>query len=693
MLSQQNRGRALNAMSRSLRSRPTTLYAKDEHVAGMSMPTGVRNYSHPRPMKKPVPNEADAEDKVRNRLSMRYASGATAVPGSYSGNLSMLAPIAGVPEEEEGEPAAEQAPPEPLAYLQATPGKTNAPLPALPVASPNVPPSEAWEAFSRTPQVDMGAFAQDNFDARAFVSTQLQQQNETGLRSLKDTLTTAQNSTQKQLKTQVFKNYSEFITISKEIATLENDMLEFKDLLSEWKQLPQQLQIDDPIGDNGRPWGGDVVAGALKGNRSSLVDLEQIYKAQIAALWENIEGSQKFVPYVPGRHLIAETSQFVEVNAATYKPKQAVALFLLDDLLLIAVQRKRHYGSKVHLVAEQCFGLSEIVVVDLKDGKELKNALKIKRGKEVFVYRTEKAQDKRALLNAFRRVGEDLGNKMKRERKSRTDPKRPEALADSMDFTPGAMPGDGEKQERSPEQPDLAPWLNGVIDELAVHIALREWEEAVALVEEGKRRLANRPVSEGPLYLLVENFNSCASELVNAISAELVSPYQRKATVVLDASLLLRLDKGREARDLLLTARTELLRRRTRQIKYEGDVSLYISELAMLYFTLIKNTGDWYMTAFKDYKMASGTSLYLRRLCPVGLGPGTLLCRDVPPPGLWRGPGPRRDPGGEGDYDELRSDPERRRAAAHFPTRVRSFPDPATCSGPTKKQGPCRRSP
>ncbi|WFD02126.1 exocyst complex component exo84 [Malassezia obtusa] len=588
-------------MSRSLRSRPTTLYAKDGHTSGMWAPQGFSSYQTSRPMKKPIPTEADAEEKVRNRLSMRYASGATPAP-AYANGLSMLAPIAGVPEEKEEEESAGVAPS--LSYLQPAASATS-PLPAHPVASPSVPPSEAWEAFSRTPQVDAGVFAQENFDARAFVSTQQQQQNESGLRNLKEVLSNIQNTTSKQLKTQVFKNYSEFITISKEIATLENDMLEFKDLLSEWKQLPQQLQIEDPAGDASKPWGSNMVMGSVKGNRGSRVDLEQIYKAQIAALWENIEGSQKFVPYIPGRHLIAETSQFVEVNAATYKPKQAVALFLLDDLLLIAVQRKRHYGNRVHLVAEQCFGLSEIVVVDLKDSKDLKNALKIKRGKEVYVYRTDKVQDKRALLNAFRRVGEDLGNKMKRERKSKADAKRADAvLSDSMDLAPGSLPGDNEK-ETKPDA-DLAPWLNSAVDDLAVHIALREWEEAVALVEEGRRRLANRPVSEGPLYLLVENFNSCASELVSAISAELVAPFQRKATVVRDATLLLRLDKGREARDLLLSSRTELLRRRTRQIKYEGDVSLYISELAMLYFTLIKNTGDWYMSAFKDYKMASG---------------------------------------------------------------------------------------
>lgn len=35
------------------------------------------------------------------------------------------------------------------------------------------------------------------------------------------------------------------MTISKEISTLENDMLELKESLSEWKSMPSLLHIDD----------------------------------------------------------------------------------------------------------------------------------------------------------------------------------------------------------------------------------------------------------------------------------------------------------------------------------------------------------------------------------------------------------------------------------------------------------------
>ena len=40
-------------------------------------------------------------------------------------------------------------------------------------------------------------------------------------------------------------SYAEFMLISKEISTLENDMLELKESLSEWKSMPSLLHIDD----------------------------------------------------------------------------------------------------------------------------------------------------------------------------------------------------------------------------------------------------------------------------------------------------------------------------------------------------------------------------------------------------------------------------------------------------------------
>lgn len=46
--------------------------------------------------------------------------------------------------------------------------------------------------------------------------------------------------------------------------------------------------------------------------------------------------------------------------------------------------------------------------------------------------------------------------------------------------------------------------------------------------------------------------------------------------------------------------------KRVREIRAEGDISIYVSELAIVCLTVVRHTSDWYMTAFKENKMASG---------------------------------------------------------------------------------------
>jgi hypothetical protein len=208
------------------------------------------------------------------------------------------------------------------------------------------------------------------------------------------------------------------VTIAKEIGLLENDMLELKEMLTEWKRAPSLLGagtgsggVDESFGNYEIGKGSSasvckyiettipnagvpvlklfsslirqLVVERRKTVRNSVLDLENLYKTQIQSLWTQISGSQKFLPYVPGRHLICEASNFVELNSATYKAKQTVELFLLNDLLLVAVRKRKRNepGSsskgkgeekdeekaRGRLAAERCWNLNEVVVVDVKD--------------------------------------------------------------------------------------------------------------------------------------------------------------------------------------------------------------------------------------------------------------------------------------------------------------------------------------
>jgi hypothetical protein len=128
------------------------------------------------------------------------------------------------------------------------------------------------------------------------------------------------------LQENVFKNYNEFVTISKEISKLESDMQTLRGLLDDLKTSSDNLVDDDDefLLASGRlevhaGCGGScssyfalrvllltlsiicllgiedsapVVPKRMTVMVSSMSDLTSVWKAQMMALWEGIEGAQ-----------------------------------------------------------------------------------------------------------------------------------------------------------------------------------------------------------------------------------------------------------------------------------------------------------------------------------------------------------------------------------------------------------------
>ncbi|GAA5868987.1 hypothetical protein JCM3774_002441 [Rhodotorula dairenensis] len=466
--------------------------------------------------------------------------------------------------------------------------------------------------------LDVDQLASDSFKPEDFLKQNLPSSRADGdiqmsdLRRFKGDLESASKTIEGGLQRSVFDNYSDFIVISKEIATLESEMLELKGVLEEWRAVPELLESG--TGDD------DFMLGSAstpnrRGQRNSIADLATLHKSQLSALWDNVEGSQKLVPYVAGRHIITEAASFVELHSATYKPKQAVHLILLNDVMLVCLKKHRgaSAGGASRLVAERCFTLSEIVVVDLKDAGDLQNAIKVKRGKETIIYRTDKPENKKMLLLAFKKVAEELINKKRKEMLSEAEARKgdPSSLrgyrsdfdpaSGDSDFDPVAALGLSEASSAR----DLS-WIGDFSDELAVSISTREFEAAVSFVERGKSILPQLAGHAHVSHLFRSKLDARTDDLVAVLLNDLSNPAIRKSGVVRTTNWLLRLGLGERARETFLTARGALIKRRTRQIKFEGDISLYISELAMVSFTMIKNSCEWYMAAFKDNSMASG---------------------------------------------------------------------------------------
>lgn len=104
-----------------------------------------------------------------------------------------------------------------------------------------------------------------------------------------------------------------------------------------------------------------------RAQRSSVADLRVLYASQLQELHSTIEGSSKFVPTTPGRHIVSQVPDIYSLNPATYKVEYAVHLVLLDDAFLVAKRRRRRNGERGRLVAERCWALGEVTIVDVKD--------------------------------------------------------------------------------------------------------------------------------------------------------------------------------------------------------------------------------------------------------------------------------------------------------------------------------------
>lgn len=258
----------------------------------------------------------------------------------------------------------------------------------------------------------------------------------------------------------------------------------------------------------------------------------------------------------------------------------------------------------------------------------LTDAIRIKRDREVSIFRTEKPEEKRQLLSAFKKILEDTLSRRRKESVWEAEHRRDTVYSGSRN-APG---GSNSQHPLASFQPsrvfpfvtsndasgkDLS-WIDDVSDKLAVHIALREFDEAVSLIETASAILQ---IDSDPLasQLLKNKIEMRSDELSAVLLNALADTSIRKTGVVKNSNWLLRLGQGERARETFLSGRGELLKKRTGDVTFSGQgngsdggntygaagLVTEIAQLAFVCFTLIRNTCEWYMAAYKDHQAAS----------------------------------------------------------------------------------------
>lgn len=408
-------------------------------------------------------------------------------------------------------------------------------------------------------------------------------------RRLKD----IRDRTSSDLQKNVFINRTQFIIISKEIDKLKAEMRVLRTLLTELHNTTDSLRTESSFSNTA----SDVQA-RKNANRSSVADLTALHMSHLQALWKAVEGAQKFLPSVPGRHIILESRHWIELNAATWKPRRIVHMVLLNDHLLIATVKKKrmdqntapssspssaapqpHRSPHTKNVADKCWGLSEIEMVDLSSDastvrKGVANAISLRVGKEAFVYKNEDAEKKAELLRHFKKSRDELRKALRAETEDSL------RRRDSVSFFAGRDPkllehgdllnslsahGSGYSMFTVEGQSRNLRWVETQMDELDENVAHRKFEDAVSSV--GKlRALAQSLVKSNSLVseLIHLKLDERASRLASIITTDLVENPAQKTSVKANIQWLVKLDYEDRAREAFLEARSATIKKRTR---------------------------------------------------------------------------------------------------------------------------------
>jgi exocyst complex component 8 len=516
----------------------------------------------------------------------------------------------------------------------------NPPVPSLPGAlkrssqSGSSPRRRSRPSGGSHPlQVDQDALSDPNLSHERYVTNLLSNASEHDIQEYQNSLRKIKNRTSTNLQQSVYQNRTQFIKISKEAEKLKSEMQVLRGLMSDLTGALSQTNSSA----NGTlsPELSGSAPSRRNPNRTSVANLESMWNIQLQTLWKNVEKSQKFLPAVPGRHIITENGAWVELDSATWKPKRPIHLVLLNDHLLVASKKRKRMDPNVpqqgpaptKLVAEECWPLQDIDMVDMSaagvsqaEERAIATAITVRAGNRSLTYRSEKRDPKAKteMMQTFRKAVEDLRKANKIDSPTPRDPQ-----SDSLNYFASRDPASAGNADilsslsntnsKHPEilidvdgQKQNFRWIESQLDELDIDIALQRIDPSVASIEKLRNLIHNVPKSNTIVCeLLTLKLDERANKLAAVLIRDIVDKPSFMENTKRTVSYLARLGKEDRARNAYLEARTEVLNKRSRQCVFEGDMHLYIFQLSYVYFTIIKNTVMIYQASFNKESMSA----------------------------------------------------------------------------------------
>ncbi|EUC36033.1 hypothetical protein COCCADRAFT_34465 [Bipolaris zeicola 26-R-13] len=572
-------------------SAPMPVAVAPSSLPGSGRPSNESSRSRTRQDAPPPPPQANPQrpDKTAALVKRRYSQKVTTNPPDFRDRAPM--------------------PQMPMQYRQERePSQTREPRQQGMSNAPN-------GSNGRALQVDPRALRDPNLKVEQYVSTILADASEADINRYQDELRKTKHRTSLDLQHNVYQNRTQFIKISKEAEKLKGEMRTLRQLMSDLTTTLEQTA--SATGAN------NDAASNRRANRSSIGDLNQLRAGQLQQLYRDVEGSQKYLPPIPGRYIVWKSGKWFELDSATLKARRRVRLLLLNDHLLIATEKKarndipgQREGNRTNMefTAQRCFPLLDTHVTRTPEERII-----IRAGAESFTYDTKKEDsgDKSAFVATFRKTKDDLRKSQEADvqEKDRTQDSyshllsRDPALMNRTELLDNLSDGINNEQANTfidvDGQKRNVRWVESQLDDLDIEIALQHFEEAVVKVDRLKSLAKNIRGNEMAKAIVTYKVNERAAKLANVLVKHMVEHNNWFSSVRQHVSWVVQLGFEDRAREDYLEARGNLIKTRSRQCVFEGNLPDYIFQISYIYFTIIKNTVDMFQRCFPQQLMSA----------------------------------------------------------------------------------------
>lgn len=478
----------------------------------------------------------------------------------------------------------------------------------------------------------LGPLENPQLDARRYVTLELCNALAAEVDLFTTKLMALQEGVEEEIRNNVNKSYEKILVVSNDLQTTELELKTIKSSLAALQEVCAQMRENALVraaaaasdGSRNRNSGtagsgsGKVAAvdgGAVSDSvaalrRSSIALLHQRWVSELDLLFRHVEGAQKLLSAVSGRHVLAESGRWHELNAATWRPLHGAHLFILNDHVLIAKA-----GARSKLEALHCWPMRDIQMTEVDQLRG--HTLSFKARGANYVFHTERAEEHAKVVLAFKKAQAQL------RELSEEDARRQRLLRDLMQILLASdrtgkrslsllldLSARVHTRADAIEDSGLLRVLRGIddtVDEIDIKIAHHRFKEAVDLalecgedIESARKKASDK--AGVLLDVLRMKLDQRRSQLETALVFELG---EDAGTVEAYIGLLKALGLAEVAKENLLLVRSKMILRLTESVEFEGDLPDYLAQVSIIRFQIIKSTAELFQETFPEPKYSS----------------------------------------------------------------------------------------